>query len=72
MELPWVGGNKIWYVASGSHDQEYYYKMTATDLERFFLLVLKRGYACAMIVHTNAIQVLPELLMDHYDTLSTQ
>ena len=59
-------------MASGSHDQDYYYRMTATDLERFFLHVLNRGYACAMIVHIIAIKVLPELLMDHFDTLSTQ
>ena len=30
------------------------------------------GYACAIIVNTNAIQVLPELLMDQFDTLPTQ
>ena len=42
-------------------------------LQRFyFLLVLIKGYACAMMVHANAIQVLPELLMDHFDTLPTQ
>ena len=29
-----------------------------------FLLVFKRGYACAMIVQTNAIQFLPELFMN--------
>ena len=57
--------NKILFAASGSHDQEYYYRMNV------FLLVFNRGYACAMIVHTNAIQALPELLMDHFDTLST-
>ena len=66
-------GNKIWFVASGSHDHEYFYRMTATDLERFFIIVLNyRGYACAMIEHTYAIQVLPEPLMDHFDTLTTQ
>ena len=47
--------------------------MIATDLEHF-LLVLNRGYAydTCMIVHTNAVQVLPELLMDRFDTLPTQ
>ena len=30
------------------------------------------GNACAMIVHNNAIQLLPELLMDQFDTLHTQ
>ena len=28
-----------------------------------------RGYACAMIVHTRADQLLPQLLMDQFDTL---
>ena len=37
-----------------------------------FLLVLNRGYACATIVQTNAIQFLPELFMNQFDTLSTQ
>ena len=34
-----------------------------------FLLVFKRGYACAMIVQTNAIQFLPELFMNQFDTV---
>ena len=47
--------------------------MTATDLEHFsFLYSVNMGYACAIIVHTNAIQVLPELLMNQFDTLPTQ
>ena len=28
-----------------------------------------RGYACAMIVQTNAIQFLPELFMNQFDTV---
>ena len=46
-------------------------RMTATELKKF-LLVLNRGYACAKIVQTNAIQFLPELFMNQFDTLSTQ
>ena len=30
------------------------------------------GYACAMIVHTDAIQVLPGLLLDQFDTFPSQ
>ena len=43
-------------------------KMTAIR-QFFFRLVLKRGYACAMVVHTRADQLLPQLLMLHFDTL---
>ena len=32
-------------------------------------LVFNRGYACAMIVQTNAIQFLPELFMNQFDTV---
>ena len=47
--------------------------ITATDIEHFsFLYSVNMGYVCAMIVHTNAIQVLPELLMDQFDTLRSQ
>ena len=34
-----------------------------------FLLVFKRGYACAMKVQTSAIQFLPELFMNQFDTV---
>ena len=49
-------------------------RMTATELEQipFCICVLNRGYACAIIVQTNAIQFLPELCMNQFDTLSTQ
>ena len=43
--------------------------MTATELERFCLLVFNRGYACAMIVQANAFQFLPELLKNQFDTV---
>ena len=42
------------------------------NFEQFFRLVLYRGYACAMIVHTLANQLLPQLLMEQFDTLPTQ
>ena len=46
-------------------------KMAAMrTLTFFFKLVLtKRGYACSMIVHALADQLLPELLMELFDTL---
>ena len=36
------------------------------------LVSTKRGYACAIIVHTLANQLLPQLLIDQFDTLYTQ
>ena len=43
------------------------------ELRQFFRLVsTKRGYACAIIVHTWANQLLPQLLMAQFDTLYTQ
>ena len=32
----------------------------------------KRGYACSMIVHTWADQLLSQLLIEHFDILPTQ
>ena len=46
-------------------------KMAAT-LTFFRLVSTKRGYACSMIVHTRADQLLPQLLMELFDTLYTQ
>ena len=51
-------------------------RMTAIRTWTYFAscitLHVNRGYACAMIVHTNADQLLSQLLMDQFDTLSTQ
>ena len=48
-------------------------KMAAMSTLSFFRLVsTKRGYACSMIVHTLADQLLPQLLMELFDTLYTQ
>ena len=48
-------------------------KMAAMRTLTFFRLVsTKRGYACSMIVHTRADQLLPQLLMELFDTLYTQ
>ena len=48
-------------------------KMAAKRTLTFFKLVsIKRGYACSMIVHTRADQLLPQLLMELFDTLYTQ
>ena len=48
-------------------------KMAAMSTLTFFRLVsTKRGYACSMIVHTWADQLLPQLLMELFDTLYTQ
>ena len=33
------------------------------------LPVFNRGYACALMVHTQADQVLPQLLMQQFDSL---
>ena len=48
-------------------------KMAAMRTLTFFWLVsTKRGYACSMIVHTRADQLLPQLLMEQFDTLYIQ
>ena len=48
-------------------------KMAAMSTLTFFRLVsTKRGYACSMIVHTRADQLLPQLLMELFDTLYAQ
>ena len=47
--------------------------MAAMSTLTFFRLVsTKRGYACSMIVHTRADQLLPQLLMELFDTLYAQ
>ena len=46
--------------------------MTAMSTLTFFRLVsTKGGYACAMIAHTRANQLLPQLLMEQFDALYT-
>ena len=48
-------------------------KAAISTLKFFFRLVsTKRDYACSMIVHTRANQLLPQLLMELFDTLYTQ
>ena len=47
-------------------------KMTAMRTRQFFWLIFNRGNACAMIVHTHADQLLPQLLMVQLDTRPTQ
>ena len=42
------------------------------ELRQFFRIVLQRGYACSIIVHTHADQLLSQLLIEHFDTLPTQ
>ena len=49
------------------------YKMAAMSTLTFFRLVSTiRGYSCSMIVHTWADQLLPQLLMELFDTLYAQ
>ena len=43
-----------------------------TAMRQIFGLVLNRGYACAVIVHTWANQLLAQILMELFDTLPTQ
>ena len=48
-------------------------KMTAMRyLDNFSMLYYKGGYACSIIVHTRADQLLSQLLLEHFDTLPTQ
>ena len=48
-------------------------KMAAMSTLIFFRLVsTKRGYACSMIVHTRVGQLLPQLLLELFDTLYAQ
>ena len=48
-------------------------KMAALRTLTFFRLVTtKRGFACSMIVHTQADQLIQQLLMELFDTLYTQ
>ena len=53
--------------------QNFIEKMAAMITLTFLWLVsTKRGYACSMIVHTGADQLLPQLLMELFATLYTQ
>ena len=47
-------------------------KMTALRSYTIFRIVLKRGYACAIIVQIGADQLIPQLLMEQFDTLPAQ
>ena len=48
-------------------------KIAAMRTLTFFRLVsTKKSNACSMIVHTRADQLLPQLLMELFDTLYTQ
>ena len=47
-------------------------KMTAMRTPTIFRIVLQRGYACSIMVHTGADQLLSQLLIEHFDTLPTQ
>ena len=47
-------------------------KMTAMRTRTIFRIVLQRGYACSIMVHTRADQLLSQLLIEHFDTLPTQ
>ena len=47
-------------------------KMTAMRTQTIFRIVLQRGYACSIMVHTRADQLLSQLLIEHFDTLPTQ
>ena len=42
------------------------------ELRQFFRIVSQRGYPCSIIVHTRADQLLPQILIEHFDTLPTQ
>ena len=42
------------------------------ELRHFFRIVLQRGYAFSIIEHTRADQLLSQLLIEHFNTLSTQ
>ena len=48
-------------------------KMAAMRTLTFFQACFnKRGYACSMIVHTRADQLLSQLLIEDFDTLPTE
>ena len=42
------------------------------NLGNLFRIILQRGYAGSIIVHTRADQLLSQLLIEHFDTLPTQ
>ena len=46
-------------------------KWQLCELTELFRLVCNMGYDCALIVHTWANQLLPQLLMEQFDTLSS-
>ena len=42
------------------------------NLDKFFCMLVYRGYASAMIVYKRADQLLLQVLMDHFDSLPLQ
>ena len=47
-------------------------KSQLCELRPYFRLVFHIGHACAMIVHTQADQLLPQSLLEQFDTLHSQ
>ena len=47
-------------------------KLTAMRTQTIFPDCITKGYACSIIVHTRADQLLSQLLIEHFDTLPTQ
>ena len=45
-------------------------KMTAMRTQTIFRIVLQKGYACSIMVHTRADQFLSQLLIEHFDTFA--
>ena len=50
------------------HKKLLFTKWQLWELRQFFQVVLQRGYACSIIVHTRADQLLSQLLIEHFDT----
>ena len=58
---------ELWFTKS------YYWQNDSYEnFRQFFQVVLQWGYACSIIVHTRADQLLSQLLIEHFDTLPTQ
>ena len=47
-------------------------KWQLCEVRQFLRLVFNRVYACAVIVHTWADQLLPQILMEQFETLPSQ
>ena len=58
---------RVWFT------KNYYCKNDSNEnLDNFSGLYYKGVYACSIIVHTRADQLLLQLLIEHFDTLPTQ